>query len=103
MSHSKKSGLNSESARLIRDGVTRLKDPTMKRSDKVLLIIGTIYLISPIDILPDVIFLPFTYTDDAVITGGAVATALVRILWRVAKQRAYRAADKRRRGPTLKG
>lgn len=76
-----KRGFNSESARLVKRGVTQLKDPTVKKYEKVLLIVGMVYWLSPIDILPDAIPV-IGYGDDVVVAGGTIVVSLIGILAR---------------------
>lgn len=90
-----------ESARLVKRGVTQFRDPTVKKSEKVLLVIGIIYFLSPIDFLPDII--PFIgYGDDLVITGGTVLTALIAIVSRALARKVQGAVNDRTPRPPLR-
>lgn len=95
MSQSKrKPGLTSESAHVVNQGVSQLRDPLVKTSEKVLIVIGIVYALSPIDFLPDVLP-PFTYADDVVITGGAVTLVLLRVITRSIAQKIQRTVQNR--------
>jgi len=43
-----------------------MKDPTVKKSKKILVIFGIIYLFLPVDIIPPVLF-PFGFLDDLIL------------------------------------
>ncbi|MDB5187320.1 MAG: hypothetical protein JWM07_792 [Candidatus Saccharibacteria bacterium] len=89
-----KRGFNPESARIVKQGVAQLKNPTVKKYEKVLLIVGLVYWLSPIDIIPDVI--PFIgYGDDVVVTGGAIVVSLIGIVARSLVRAVQRTVDGR--------
>lgn len=100
MSQSKR-GFTPESARLVKQGVTQMRNPLIKKSEKWLIGIGVVYALMPFDFLPD--FIPVVgLADDFVITGGAVTIAVLRIVLRAAAQKVQNTVDNRQSRPPLR-
>ncbi|MDB5187241.1 MAG: hypothetical protein JWM07_713 [Candidatus Saccharibacteria bacterium] len=87
-----------ESARIVKQGVSQLRDPLVKKSEKVLIAIGIVYALWPLDILPD--FIPFIgAADDFVITGGTILTAVIAIVSRAMARKVQKTVDDRQPRP----
>jgi uncharacterized membrane protein YkvA (DUF1232 family) len=56
-----------------------IRDPRVAPADKAIAVAGLAYVISPIDLIPEIIFGPLGLTDDLIIAGATLSRLLNRV------------------------
>jgi uncharacterized membrane protein YkvA (DUF1232 family) len=56
-----------------------LREPRVRPGDKAIALLGVAYVLSPIDLIPDFVFGPFGWADDAIVLALTVSRLVNRV------------------------